>query len=102
MQKMIQEVPRVTDSFFKLTEEITQYSQLDKKTKELILIGIFVAEGSKRGLKTHVERALTEGASKNEVISAIIFALPVMGISKVNTSIEVALEVLGELVYEAN
>jgi len=89
MKKIIEHAPEVAKSFFNLTETITQHSNsIDRKTKELILIGIFTAAGGYKGIGTHAQRALEAGATQEEIISSILFAIPVVGISKVNLSLE--------------
>jgi alkylhydroperoxidase/carboxymuconolactone decarboxylase family protein YurZ len=84
MEVMINEAKNVADAFFNLTGSITDYIPFDLKTKELILVGIFTANDGIRGIGTHVRRAIENGATKEEIIGAILLALPVVGISKVN------------------
>lgn len=94
MRNIIKEAPEVAKAFFLLTEEITKYSNIDLKVKELVLIGIFTASGGIRGVGTHIERAIKNGATKEEVYGAILLALPVVGISNVNIAVEKAEEIL--------
>lgn len=94
MQSIIKEAPEVAKAFFSLTENITAYSAVDLKVKELILIGIFTASGGFRGVQTHVERALEHGAAKEEILSAILLGLPVIGVPNVNLAMEKALEII--------
>src|ERR671931_2239451 len=50
---------------------------LPRKTKELIMIGITCALNRPRGVRLHSERALTLGASPQEVLEAIeVAAIP--------------------------
>jgi 4-carboxymuconolactone decarboxylase len=50
---------------------------LPRKTKELIMVGITCALNRPRGVKLHIERALTLGASPREVLEAIeVAAIP--------------------------
>lgn len=96
MKKLIEEAPEVAKSFFSLTESVTDYGEFDKKIKELIILGIFTGTGAMRGLGTHVERAIKAGATKKEIIGAILLALPICGISNVNMAVEKALEGMQE------
>jgi alkylhydroperoxidase/carboxymuconolactone decarboxylase family protein YurZ len=91
LEDIMNEAPKVASKFFELTEEITKYSMIDLKTKELILIGIFTSNGGTKGIETHVERALKNSATKEEIIGSILFAIPVCGISNVNLAIKKAL-----------
>lgn len=94
MEHLIKEANGVADAFFSLTKEITEYTPFDLKTKELILLGTFTASNGIRGIATHVERALKHGATREEVIGAIILALPVVGVSNVNQSLTKAMEII--------
>lgn len=94
MKNLINEAPGVADAFFNLTDAIRSYSVLPIKYNELVLIGVFAASRSLKGILTHVERAIKAGAEKNEIISAIILALPVVGIGSVNMAIDEALNAI--------
>ncbi len=92
MKHLIKEAPGVAQGFFDLAKSVNQYSPLDKKTNELIIIGIFAAHRGITGIGTHVQRAIDEGATKEEIIAAILLALPIVGITDVNLAMEKAVE----------
>jgi alkylhydroperoxidase/carboxymuconolactone decarboxylase family protein YurZ len=94
MKNMMQEAPDVAQSFFDLAKSVKQYSPLDEKVNELIIIGIFSAHRGLRGINTHVERAMAAGATKEEVIAAILLALPIVGITDVNMALDQAMETI--------
>ncbi|MGG3569634.1 carboxymuconolactone decarboxylase family protein [Priestia megaterium] len=96
MKNIMAEAPEVSRSFFNLTNSVTEYSKMDLKTKELILIGIFTTNRGIRGINTHVIRALEAGATKEEVLGAILLALPAVGISNVTLAFEKALEIISQ------
>lgn len=91
MKILINEASGVADAFFAMTKSIREHSCLSAKNNELILIGIFTAHRSLTGIHTHVERALKAGVTKEEIISAIVLALPVAGIASVNMALEKAM-----------
>lgn len=97
MQHLIAEAPGISDAFFNLTAQIRSHSCLGAKTNELVLLGIFTAARSPKGLVTHIQRALDSGATKDEIISAIVLALPVSGIGSVNQALETAMDTLNEV-----
>lgn len=97
MQNIIHEAPGVAHAFRELTNAIDDRSPIEKKIKELILLGIFTAHNAIKGIDTHVRRALDEGATKDEIICAIIYALPVVGISSVTLALEKALQIIIEV-----
>ena len=50
---------------------------LSRKTKELIMVGICCALIRQRGIRLHIERALTVGATPQEVLEAMeVAAIP--------------------------
>lgn len=97
MKNMMQEAPQVAQSFFDLAKSVKQYSPLDEKANELIIIGIFSAHRGLRGINTHVERAMAAGATKEEVIAAILLALPIVGITDVNMALDQAMETIATI-----
>jgi len=94
MKNLIKEAPNVAQGFFDLAKSVKQYSALDEKTNELIIIGIFAAHRGITGIGTHVQRAMDEGATKEEVIAAILLALPIVGITDVNLALDKAIETI--------
>lgn len=94
MKNMMQEAPNVAQGFFDLAKSVKQYSTLDEKVNELIIIGVFTAHRGLRGINTHVERAMAAGATKQEIISAILLALPIVGITDVNLALDQAMEII--------
>lgn len=94
MKYIIRDAPNVAEAFFSLTKSVKTYSPLDEKTNELILLGIFAAHRGLRGLHTHVERAVAEGATKEEILAAILLALPIVGITDIALAVEQAVETL--------
>ena len=94
MKNLIKEAPNVAQGFFDLAKSVKQYSPLDEKTNELIIIGIFAAHRGITGIGTHVQRAMEEGATKEEVMAAILLALPIVGITDTNLAIDKAVETM--------
>lgn len=94
MKNIINEAPGVHKAFRSLTSELDKQSTIDLKTKELILIAVFTAIRGLRGIDTHVGLALTNGATKNEIISTILYAIPIVGITNVTLTLEKALEII--------
>lgn len=91
MKNMMKEAPEVAQSFFDLAKSAREYSPLGMKTNELIILGIFAAHRGLRGINTHVERAMEEGATKEEIIAAILLALPIVGITDTNLALDEAM-----------
>jgi alkylhydroperoxidase/carboxymuconolactone decarboxylase family protein YurZ len=78
-----------------LIANVNACSPFDTKTKELILVATFATNLAFRGMGEHVRRAAAAGATNEEIFSAILLTLPVIGIPHVNTALEQAEATLG-------
>lgn len=72
--------------------EALQAGPLDRKTCELIQIGICMGAGLESATKSHVRRALQAGASKPEIEHAIVQGMNTCGFPRVNATWTWALE----------
>lgn len=88
--------PEVVKAFFALTEEITNEIDFSQREKELILIAMFLVNRGISGLSTHIHRALSAGASEEEIYHTILLGLPVVGITDVNLAFKEATKIFGE------
>ncbi len=94
MENIRKEASGVLAGFRKLTNSIDEYSPIELKYKELILIGIMTANKSIRGVGTHTKICLEAGGTKEEIISAVLYAIPIVGITSVTLALEQALSVI--------
>jgi alkylhydroperoxidase/carboxymuconolactone decarboxylase family protein YurZ len=62
-------------------EEFRATSCLDPKTRALAYLAVVAAMRMEAGLPTHVARAKLAGASREEVVSAIMVGVSVAGVS---------------------
>ena len=85
------EAPEFQKAWMEMVEKIDKASALDKKTEELSYISVLAALGLETGLPFHVLIAKPNGASRDEIISAVLVGLPAVG-SKVINSLEIALK----------
>lgn len=75
---------------------------LDPKTRFLISVVTKVINYSPRGLKQYIKRAMESGATKDEVLDAILCAYPCAGLTKVCDAATVYLDMgLGEVTAAA-
>ncbi|MBF0423320.1 MAG: Rieske 2Fe-2S domain-containing protein [Magnetococcales bacterium] len=65
---------------------------LDEKTRCLIQIVTKVAVGTERGLRQYAPKALKAGASKEEILDAVMMAFPAAGLNKMLDAIEVLID----------
>lgn len=64
---------------------------LDDKTRLLISIVTKVAAGTERGLRQYAPRAIKAGASKEELLDAVLMAFPAAGLTKVVDAVQTLL-----------
>ncbi len=88
------EAPEVVDAYFNLIKTLERRCPLEPKVKELVLIGILTAKQSAEGLPIHIERALQHGATKSEILTVIISALPSCGMGTVLNGLKIAKEIM--------
>ncbi|MEO5373133.1 MAG: Rieske 2Fe-2S domain-containing protein [Alphaproteobacteria bacterium] len=65
---------------------------LDDKTYHLIQIVTKVVVGTERGLRQYAPKALKAGASKQEILDAVLMAFPAAGLNKVLDALTVMAE----------
>jgi AhpD family alkylhydroperoxidase len=62
---------RVYTSFTELEANTFKTNNLDKKTKELIALGISVITNCESCMEWHIHEALKDGATENEILEAM-------------------------------
>jgi nitrite reductase/ring-hydroxylating ferredoxin subunit/alkylhydroperoxidase/carboxymuconolactone decarboxylase family protein YurZ len=65
---------------------------LDDKTRLLISIVTKVATGTERGLRQYAPQAIQAGASKEELLDAVLMAFPAAGLTKVLDAVHILLD----------
>ena len=70
-------------------------SHLDLKTRRLLTIAALVAMGRERQLRGHVNGALGQGISPEEITEAIVHLIAYVGFPGGLTALEIANEVIG-------
>lgn len=87
------EAPEVARAFNGLIQSLVSSKGLDEKTKQLIYIAMKAAQGDDTAVKFHVPMAKQLGATKAEVVDAILLTLTVSGIKGVATCLPEAIKV---------
>lgn len=78
-QNFKEEHPGVLRAFEALGEAAAQEGSLDKKTRELIKLGMAAATRSESAVHSHTHRALEAGARPEEIEHAIILGVTTIG-----------------------
>jgi AhpD family alkylhydroperoxidase len=79
------EAPEVATAFNGLIMSLVDSRGLDQKTKQLIYIAMKASVGDEMAVRAHVPMAKQAGATKEEVVDAILMTLAVSGIRGVVT-----------------
>jgi alkylhydroperoxidase/carboxymuconolactone decarboxylase family protein YurZ len=85
------EAPEVAAAFNGLIMSLVASKGLDQKTKQLIYIAMKSSMGDEMAVKAHVPMAIQAGATREEVVDAILMTLTVSGIRGVVTCLPGAL-----------
>ncbi len=78
-QTFMSEAPQHARAWAALVQALGEASALDKKTQALAYLAVLAALGRESGIPFHVDQARQAGASREEVISAILIGLPAAG-----------------------
>lgn len=78
-QSFMSEAPRHAQAWGTLVQDLAAASALEKKTATLAYLAVLAALQLETGVPFHVGAAKHAGASRDEVISAILIGLPAAG-----------------------
>lgn len=78
-QTFMSEAPQHAQAWGTLVQGLAGASALDEKTQALAYLAVLAALGRESGIPFHVEAAKNAGASREEIISAILVGLPAAG-----------------------
>ena len=90
-QTFLTEAPAHQKAWLGAVQQLGMASALDPKTEALVYIAVLAATRLESGLAFHVAEAKTRGATRDEVISAVLCGLPAVG-NAVIQSLPVALD----------
>ncbi len=76
----MKETDGIGEAFMSAIYKLSEKSALDKKTHELAYISVLVSAKMYGGLPFHIQQAREHGASVEEIRSAILVPLPMIGI----------------------
>lgn len=86
-----QETPEHQQAWSQAVQALGEASALDDKTAALAYIAVLAAARLESGLPFHVQMAKMQGASRDEVASAVLIGLPAVG-NAVTAALPIALE----------
>lgn len=78
-QVFVSEAPQHARAWGTMVQSLTSASALDRKTTALAYLAVLAALRLESGVPFHVQAARQAGASREEVVSAILVGLPAAG-----------------------
>lgn len=78
-QAFMTEAPKHAQAWMAAVQGLDNASALDKKTEELAYLAVLAALRMESGVPFHVQSAKQAGATREQVISAILVGLPAAG-----------------------
>jgi alkylhydroperoxidase/carboxymuconolactone decarboxylase family protein YurZ len=78
-QTFLSEAPQQAKAWASLVQSLGLASALDAKTAALAYLAVLAALGRESGIPFHAQAARQAGASREEVISAVLAGLPAAG-----------------------
>ncbi|HWR42260.1 carboxymuconolactone decarboxylase family protein [Sporomusa sp.] len=78
-QTFIKEAPEHQKIWMETVQKLGTASNLDSKTEELAYIAVLASARLEGGLPFHVKHAKSLGATREEIISAVLVGLPAVG-----------------------
>lgn len=78
-QTFIKEAPKYQKIWLETVQKLDSASKLDSKTEELAYIAVLASARLEGGLPFHVKHAKSLGATREEIISAVLVGLPAVG-----------------------
>ncbi|HLB25382.1 MAG TPA: carboxymuconolactone decarboxylase family protein [Nitrospirota bacterium] len=82
-QLFLKTFPDAGKAYTSLFQSVMERPALDEKTRQLILIGAMTAQNYPPGVRAHVPQAIKAGATREEILDAVLTPLPVSGINGV-------------------
>jgi AhpD family alkylhydroperoxidase len=90
--RFAREFPELASKYIEIMEAQRSLKGLDAKTRQLINIGIQTANRNLRGVRYHASMARKAGATKDEVLGAVVLNLHVRGVGVVLDTLPAAIE----------
>ncbi|MCX6271583.1 MAG: carboxymuconolactone decarboxylase family protein [Bacteroidetes bacterium] len=75
----MKEAPAHQQAWMEMVMKLSKASALEPKTSDLAYLAVLAATGLESGIPFHAQMAKSHGATREEVISAILIGLPAAG-----------------------
>lgn len=78
-KKFSSQYPEVLEAYEQLGVKSREAGPIDRKTQDLIKLGISVGNSSRGAVMSHTRKALESGATKEEIHHAVLLTLTTVG-----------------------
>ena len=78
-QQFVAKYPALGDAHEQIAKTVDDAGPLERKTCELIKVGICIGAGLESAMRSHVRRAIEHGATESEVEQAVLLAMNTVG-----------------------
>ncbi|HYC23729.1 MAG TPA: carboxymuconolactone decarboxylase family protein [Candidatus Bathyarchaeia archaeon] len=95
-RRFASEQPRIIKAYEELGDACLSDGPLDRRTAELVKIGIAIGAKLDGAIHSHVRRALEAGAQPDEIRHAVRLALTTVGFPTMMKALSLAGDVLGQ------
>ncbi len=95
-EKFIQQYPDVFQAYKDLGVAARQAGPLDEKSQDLIKLGIALGANSRGAVMSHTRKALAAGATREEIVHAILLGLTTTGFPNMIAALSWVEEVLND------
>lgn len=92
----LKEAPAQSAAWMEAVKKLSGASALDRKTECIAYLSVLAAVGLISGIPFHVKEAKSLGATRDEIISAVLISLPAVG-NKCVAALPAALEAFDEV-----
>jgi len=79
-KKFKEDFPKVAEAYEALGDAVHASGPLDNKTRALVKLGISAGARLEGGFHSHVRKAIDAGVTKEEMVHAVMLALPTIGL----------------------
>jgi AhpD family alkylhydroperoxidase len=91
-----EERPDVAEALSSFVSTLMAQPALDEKVKQLIYVGIATAVDHTRGVEVHARRARDLGATREEILEAMLLSIPAAGLAGISKCLAVAMAAIEE------
>ena len=95
-EEFIKKFPKIFEDYRQLGKSCRKEGPLDEKCQDLVKLGIAIGANSRGAVMSSIRKALTSGATHEEIIHVVLLSLTTTGFPNMIAAMGWANEVLGK------